>query len=430
MRRNLPCLKVIHFLPPAVALVLVGVWNAGQMRSLASLEKDSAVLREKIAAVTTTGGTSSDPLKGSRPGKDKGANGSATNWKEMAARLISARASGEKSHMRAMIDFQQRLSEMTRDELIAALEEIGGLGLSEEDRRSIEEMIMESLIKQDPQYALERFADRIESDPDGMGWQLSTAMKEWAKLDLAAATAWFNRQIAAGKFESRTLDGRSEMRSQFEAALFESLISSDPASAGDRLAALPEDQRREVLQQIPFDELSPADQKAYADIIRQLIPVDERAGSFAHIASELVDGEADGYGKVGTFLDSVNATPDERAAAAMQAAESRFSLLAEDADISQNDVDALRSWLATQAPDKVDAITGKSLAEAAQEGGKFGYEKAAELALYYQKTSGSDEVLIAFLKSYSARSNIEDARDLIEKVSDPKVRAKFMKDLE
>lgn len=428
MRRNLPCLKAIQFIPPAVALVLVGVWNVGQMRSLAALEKDATVLREKIATVTAAGGPLTDPVRGSRPGKEKETGGTAIGWKEMTTRLIAARAAGEKSHMRAMLDFQQRLSEMTREELIAAFDELDGLGLSDEDRRSIEEMLMESLIKQDPRYALERFADRIEGDPDGIGWQLSTAMKEWAKTDLTAATAWFDRQIADGKFESRTLDGRSEMRSQFESALLESLMTSDPLSAGERLAALPEDQRREVLQQIPFAELSPADQKAYADLVRQLIPADERAGSFAHIAEELVD--ENGYDKVGTFLDSVNATPAERTAAAMQAAESRLTQIAGDSGVSQGEVDSLRTWLATQAPGKVDSITGKALAEASQDGGEFGFDEASQLVLHYQKTSGSDDVLVSFLKSYSARSNLEEARYLIEMISDEKIRAQLLKDLE
>lgn len=426
MRRNLPCLKAIHFIPPAVALVLVGVWNAGQMRSLAALEQDSSVLREELAAATSKGGAGLDPVKGTRPGKEKGSPGS--GWKEMTARLVSARATGEKTHLRAMLEFQQRLSEMSTDELIAALEEISGMDLSEEDRESIEEMIMEALIKKDPQQALERFADRIESDPDGLGWQLSSAMKEWAKKDLAAATAWFDRQIAAGKFESRTLDGRSETRSQFESALMESLMGTNPQSAGERLAALPEDQRREVLQQISFAELSPEEQKAYTDLVRQLIPADERAGSFAHIAAELAEG--DGYDKIGKFLDSVNATSEERSAAAMQAAESKFSELAGDANISQGDVDSLRNWLASQAPGEVDVITGKALAEAAQEDGEFSFDEASELIQHYQKTSGNDDMLVAFLKRYSARSNLDEARPLIDLVSDPKIRAQFMKDLE
>ncbi|RYD47371.1 MAG: hypothetical protein EOP85_05605 [Verrucomicrobiaceae bacterium] len=252
-------------------------------------------------------------------------------------------------------------------------------------------------------------------------------MREWAKKDLSSATAWFNSQIAAGRFESRTLDGRSEARTQFESALLESLMVSDSASAGGRLEALPEDQRREVLQQIEFDGLSPQEQQAYADLVRNLIPADERAGSFAHIAAQLVD--ENGYDKVGQFLDSVKASPSEREAAAMQTAESRLTMLGTDADVAQGDVDSLRTWLQEQAPGQVDSITGKALAEAAQDGGKFGFDQASQLIQHYQRTTGSDEVLVSFLKTYSARSNLEEARQLVDMVSDPEVRAQLLKDL-
>ncbi|RYD33208.1 MAG: hypothetical protein EOP85_20995 [Verrucomicrobiaceae bacterium] len=114
----------------------------------------------------------------------------------------------------------------------------------------------------------------------------------------------------------------------------------------------------------------------------------------------------------------------------MQAAESKLSQIAGDADISRGDVDSLRAWLATQAPGQMDAITGKALAEAAQDGGEFDFDEASQMILHYQKTSGSDEVLISFLKSYSARSNIEEARHLLDMISDPQVRAQLQKDLE
>lgn len=217
------------------------------------------------------------------------------------------------------------------------------------------------------------------------------------------------------------------MRVKFEAALMESLLASDLDDAASRLAALPDDQRREVLEHLPFDELTPDNQKAYAGLVRQLVPEDERAGSFAHIAGQLVD--ASGYGKVSGFLDSVQATPAERAASAMQAAQSRLESLGMRGAVTRQDVDSLREWLGRQAPDKVDSITGKSLAEAAQESGKFQFSDASELVLHYQKSSGSDDVLVSFLQSYAARSNLEQAQHLAEKISDGKRRAQILKQL-
>ncbi|MES2659851.1 MAG: hypothetical protein V4689_14625 [Verrucomicrobiota bacterium] len=416
-------MKASYIIPPLLALVLVGAWNASQMRSISSLEQDGADLRERISAALASGNGGSDSLsvKASHPGgKDS------IDWKKMPAMISAVHNGGEKAQLRAMLDLQQRLKNMTREEMIAALDEIAGLDLSDEEREALIAMILEPLIKLDPQYALARFVDQIESDSSSIGWQLATAFGQWMKTDAAGATAWFDRQIAEGKFESRTLDGKSEMRAKFESEVLESLLSSDLAAAALRIQAMPEDQRREILEQLSFTELAPNEQKAYADLVRQLIPADEREGSFAYIAAQLADS---GYEKVSAFLDSVQATPEERAAAAKQAATSRLEMLGSEGDISRAEVDSLRAWLDKQSPGQTDRITGKALAEAAQDGGEFDFEAASQLVIQYQQSTGSDDVLIAFLEGYSAHSNLEVAEHLAELISDPQRRAQILKKL-
>ena len=429
MQRILPCLKATHLIPPVAALVLVVAWNAVQLRSISSLESEASAIGEKISTALASGNFPASSPAAGRPNKATSATRGKQprDWKELAARLLEMQNGGGRTDMRAGVGFQQDLTGMTKEELAAALDEIAGLDLSDEAREALESLIIAPLIRQDPQLALERFGDRIGSESSAIGWQLSTALRDWAKKDLAGATAWFDRQIADGKFDSKTLDGRSEERTRFEAALMQSLLSSDPNAASQRLADIPEDQRREVLEQIDFPELGAQDQQAYAELVRQLVPQDERAGSFAHIASELVDDS--GYGKVSAFLDAVQATPDERAAAASQTAESRLQTLGLEGNVTRGEVDSLREWLTRQAPGKADSITGKALAEAAQDHGKFKFAEASQLVLHYQQSSGNDEVLISFLQSYSARSNLEEAIHMADMISDPKRRAEILDQL-
>ncbi len=417
MRRSLSRLKATHLIPPLAALVLVGSWNVAQTRSISALGHDTAELRVRVSAAATSTSDSADHSTADT-------SPSRIDWKQMPAKIAAFHHDGEKAQLRAIIDLQQRLQKMSRGELIAALDEIDALGLSESEREEIVTMILESLIKLDPQYALARFVDQIESSSSSIGYHLAGAFGKWAKTNPAAATAWFDQQIAAGKFESRTLDGRSEMRASFESELLETLLSDDLAAAARRIQALPEDQRREVLEQLEFSQLEPREQTAYASLVRDLIPADEREGSFAHIASQLIH-EGD-YAQVSSFLDSVQAAPTERAAAAKQAAVSRMEMLAQDGGISRTEVDNLRAWVKQQAPDQADTITGKALAEASQDGGKFDYDAASELVIHYQQTSGNDDVLIAFLEGYSARSNFDEARDLAELISDPKQREEIL----
>lgn len=401
-----------------MALVLVGVWNIAQMRSISSLEKDTADLQRKISAAPVSGNASGESPRGGR--RDPSALSTRKqpiDWKQLSAGLEEM----EDTELEGQIDG------MTQAEILAALEEVAALEAGD-SRDELESMLLDSLISQDPALALNRYADRIASDADGVGWQLATALGAWAKKDLAAATAWFDKQIAAGTFDSKTLDGKSEMRIQFESALMESLLISDPTAAGQRLSALPEDERREVLEQLPFEELGSNGQKSYAELVRHLVPADEREGSFAHIASQLVSDA--GYSDVSSFLDGVNASPAERAAAAIETAETHFESLADEGKVTRADVEALRAWLERQAPGKVDSITGRALAEAAQDGGNFNFEEASRLVLDYQKSSGSDDMLVAFLKSYSARSNLNEARELVNKIQDPQRRANLAKELD
>jgi len=396
------------------------------MRSISSLEEERVTLRKRIAAAT--GSSGAGLMLANRPSKSGTVSGKdRIDWKSLSAQLASAQEGSGIGDMRAMMNFQQRLEKMTKEEMADALDEIAGLDLPEATRAMLESMIIDPLIALDPEMALKRFADRIQSDPDGVGWQLSNALKQWAKNDLSAATAWFDKQIADGNFESKTLDGRSDMRLQFEGALMESLLASDPDAAARRLADLPEDQRREVLQQISFGELSEESRTAYANLVRGLVPADEREGSFAHIATELVN--SGDYSDVSAFLDGVRATPAERAAAAMDAADSKLEQLAMEGKVTAKDVDEMRAWLKLQAPDQIDSITGKALAEAAQERGKFKFGDAAALALQYHQSSGNDDVLVAFLESYSARSNLPKAKHLADMIKDDARREEILKGL-
>lgn len=425
---NFPGLKIKYLIPPVVALILVGAWNGMLMRSISVLKEERVDLRKKIAAVSQTAGAGADFATAQRSSKAAGKNGKAPmDWEAVAGQMAGMANGDGLMEIRSMMELQQRLDGMSQDEMLAAMDEIAGLDISAEVRELLESMMIVPLIEADPEVVLRRFADRIRDESDGIAWQLSSAIQTWAKKDLTAATAWFEEQISAGTFDSKTLDGRSEMRLQFEGALMESLIGSDPEAAALRLAALPEDQRREVLQQIAFDELPEEARKAYTGLVRGLVPESEREGTFAHLATELVgDG---GFESVGKFLDGVNAIPAERAAAAGDAANTRMEELGRKGQVTAEEVDAMRGWLDRQAPGKTDSITGKALAEAAQERGKFKYEDAAALALKYHQSSGNDDLLVGFLEGFYARSNLEQALKLAEQIKDENRRAVILEEL-
>ena len=416
-------LKATHWIPPAAALALVVGWNISERSSLQRMEEEKAALRQVIAEAARPSGARVREVR--RPRAADPAGG--IDWKGVSRKLLGSSGNGPELNPLMLSDLGNQIDAMGVDELLAALDEIRSLDLGDEERGELEGLLFEPLVEKDPAQALRYFADRIGNDDDAVGWQLSSAMAAWAKQDPSAAAAWFDQQIASGVFEAKSLDGRSYARLEFEGALVAELLAANPDAAGLRLAALPEDQRREALEQISFSELGPEAQSAYAALVRGLVPEDERAGSFTHVISDLVQNA--GFTEVDRFLDQIHATPEERAVSAREAANARFEEIANERPLTRQDVDAMREWIEKQSPGSADRVTGEALGDAAQDGGEFDFDAASKLALEYHRKSPGDDVLISFLESFAARSNSEQAIHLAEQIRNPHRRKEIMEDL-
>jgi hypothetical protein len=422
--------KPSHAIPPAAALVAVLLWNLPPWRAIQALEANSLSLRERIDSARAPAAPAVRETRGPRaPEVAIAREPKPIDWRYLAdqVRLSGKRKSGEPVDDEALGDFGERLAEMTREQLLTALDEIAALGLEPDVRAKLEAAFVEPLVEKDPKEALTRFADRIRDNPDDLGSELSPALLAWAKQDLTAATAWFDQAIASGAFESKTLDGRSDPRLEFEAALAGVLLAADPAAVGRRIAALPADQRAETLQQIKVAELTPAAQKDYIGLTRSLLPVDEREGPFGSAFCELIpDGD---YQKSATFLDGIQATPEERAIAAEWAAGNHLDSIAEKRSLTRDDVAATRDWLSRQSPDTADRLMGGALGKASMEGGEAGYSKLVELVLEVHASSGNDDALAAFLDSSDASEHPEQSKRLAEKIADPQRREEALESL-
>ncbi len=404
----------------------MGVYS--QRRSISILETESEVLQTHIASArsgdTNGAGEAEETATAKAGSREKKAT---IQWKQLAAQMDGLNRGGT-GDMRAMIRLQSQLQEMSRDELVQGLEEIAALDLAEQERAMLEQMLLGPLVEKDPEFALTKFVARLGQGSGGLGWQLSNAMQGWAKKDPAAATAWLDRQIADGTFDSKALDGRAPERIQFEGSLVTVLLGSDPQAAAARLAALPEDQRREVLLG-SHREIPDTEQAAFASLVRSQIPADQQTGTLAEQASRF-SGD-DSYQKVTGFLSRIDPTPAERAACVEQAGESQIRQLAWKKEVTATELDAMRTWAAAEAPDSLDRATGKALVAAIQGGkdGKTKFADAAALAVHYNEASGNDEVLATFLESWEARRNKDEARELAAKISDSERREKILEQL-
>ena len=328
---------------------------------------------------------------------------------------------------------RRQIAGMTKEEMIAALNEIAALDISRDLRRALESMFLEPLAAMDPELALTRFCGQFKTDRREEGSQQAKIFHQWAKQDLAAATAWFERQLAAGTFDPLALDGSSPARINFEGALVRVLLSSDPAAAARRMAAMSKKDRVLILWCCThYTAVPEANQATFVRLAREQVPAKD-VGSL--IASQAMNQlTRDSTANVLAYLDRIQATPAERAICVVPVASDLVRRGGPNQPPDRAAFDRMREWVQSQTPDRTETITGQILAKivrtpANDKPATLEFAAAAALALEYRQLSDNDDVLCAFLTDPAARYNIEQARQLAAHITDPARREEILNQL-
>lgn len=409
-------MKLNPWIFPGLAVLITGGWIGSQKKSAATLEREITVISERIRQERTAGDAelkTREAEEKARKEKDK-----KIDWKDLAGKMDQMRNGGGMPDMRAMLRMQRLLMDLSGEELCAQLDEIATLDLEDAAKKQLQGMILGVLAEKDPKLALERFGDTLGDENSGMYWLLSSALRQWADKEPAAAIAWLDKKIAAGKFESKSLDGKNQSLNRFEGALVGALLKTDPAAATARVTALPESQREDFFQQGFYFQLGKESEAAYAKLVRDSMAADKVGGILAQTAGTL--SFQGGFERVDGFIASAHATDEEKKAIVEQVMENKLSQHG-DAKISVEELDKARAWGTGQSPGVVNKATGEALAGTIWRGGNF--KEASELALQYNASSGNDEVLAAFLKSDPVRHrSADEAKALIAQIKDPALR--------
>jgi hypothetical protein len=160
---------------------------------------------------------------------------------------------------------------MEAAELLTLLDDLAAIALDDATRKRLEGMILDPLSKKDPEAALDCFKDSLRGPQSLETFMLAGAIDTWATHHLAAATAWLDREVAAGTFDPKALDANNPVLARFEAAIVFRRVATDPAGAKARLAALPPAMQIQILQhanRIPT--LRPQDKAAFVPLVREL----------------------------------------------------------------------------------------------------------------------------------------------------------------
>ena len=414
-------MKSTSFIIPAVVLISTAALIAMQRQSIATLEGETSLLQSRITASDASILLSST----AKPAKPKAvATGNdPINWNEFVSKYEEARQRGRlrSENMGWAHLIEMRLQSMSQEQLVAELERITALDVPPPYPDLIKEMIMTPLIRKAPELGLAEFMEHRSTDSDNWS-EPNAALKQWATTDPEKATAWLDAQIAAGKLDSKSLDGKNRLRIVFERTLIGVLFAADPDAASRRVGTLPENQRADVLLGQPVE---PKNQNAFVRLVRQQVPASDQTQVLAALVYQPVSKA--GYGAATECLDRIEATPGERTACIEYVVVSKFKI----GEITNRDVEALRKWTDSICLESTNLLTGKALGASLTGVGvqTSDYVELAGLAVQYNQAGGNDDVLVEFLKQpaiplmiFKKQLNKQQVSALAEKIGDGKRR--------
>ncbi len=413
----LAALTPSSLIAPMAVLVISGVAIGTQRKSIFAIENKTALLERNLASESTLTKAGSSANKVT-------ATMNSTNWEKIAAELAEATSSGGGRMRRAGMIFNQRLNKMSRDEIIAAYDEVSALGLPPGSWTALKYQLLGSLIERDPEYITTHYFSQLSKDPTGASSLLSSALEKWACKDTTSAAAWLNKQIANGSLEGNQLGELGPLRLEFERALIGALVNSDPAAADIRLNAIPLNQRRDALAYV--GRVQAESHLAFANLLRSHLDTDDQIHALYNQIAYI--DAAYKYAEVSKFLDRIGSSSEERTRMVSYVVQRTFENLSSGRKATLEDFDEMRVWITSQSPSSVDSVTGSTLATTVETAFKLTFEEAATLATHYQEMNHSDDVLVSFLQNISKTAKYaSQAKALAGKISDDSRRAEILR---
>jgi hypothetical protein len=448
-------MKIVHYIPPLVALIIAAAWLASLRASNRALEQDNRSIQAKI-----------EESRGSLASQNERARMGA---KSDRTRANSARAKREtkpadvevkplSEFMPTASDFNELVllnnnegvrfnltaacrrlealaSEMSGDELVSAYTRMASLPVDAPFRNYLEWLMLNQLKKKNPEFAFSQFIAKCQNEDTGpikMG-----DFNEWLARDSAAATTWYESQIAAQVFD-KTLDGKTPNMVPFEAAFIMSLLASDPAGAEQRMSNIPPDLRASLgtyVWSVPKEN-----SKAFVELLRKSMPMEDyitilKDNSLTEYNFRF-DSDSDPKA-VQKNLDSLGFTPEECSTlmtmhfteiAKSRAMRDKFGMP------SRENFDEDRARIQAIDPSSADRATGFALQSYLAESKTTSAQDFVEkIATDYHGSGAGDELLLPLIEG-SANGSIpfpkERARVLATKISDQTLREEMLQKLD
>ena len=405
--RDTPVLGVNFrdILPAAVILLATGAWLTVRSGSIQEAKSRMDELERKISRAL---------IEHHRRGQVDEAG---VDWVGLEKTRHQMRA-GSTDQRKSWLVPMSKLLQLDEAGLMAAYDDLLECDLSPESRAIYEKMILGAGELIAPEWVLERFADKLDSNegPVNVAWYLCSAFERVLESDPAKAMEWYEQQRKERRLGGKQL-GVDLAAVRYEVALINHLLVQDPDAAKARFAELPEEARRQgynVSGAFPLDEGAG---EAFADMVRSIADEAERGTLLGDGCSELFYQK--GYSAVTAYLDRISASPDERRGVATEIAKRCVSNASWNRGLEVGDVREMWDWLWMECPESADQITGQALASVSWEGY---LESRVEIIEELRRKGVGDGMVTGFIEAGAVPPESAESRRLVEQIEDEELR--------
>ena len=439
-------MKFSHAVPPVLALIIAAAWLAYLRGSNSALEQDNLSLEKKIAVFRNSSFFQNESanteamrsrVKRERKSSEMESKSSG-DWvgtsRDWNAIVLFNNNEGVRFNLTAACRRLETLaSEMSGDELARAYTQMASLPVDALFRNYLESLMLDQLKEKNPEFAFSQLLAKCQNEDTGpikMG-----DFDEWLARDPAAASTWYQSQIAANVFD-KTLDGKTPNFVPFEAAFIMSLLASDPAAAEQRMNNIPQDLRASLgayVWDVPKEN-----SKAFVDLLRKSMPMEEYMAILRKnsLTEKNFSGDSDNEPKNAQNLDNLGFTPEERATLLSQdfADFAQYRAMRDKYGMpSREKFDEQRKWIQAVDPSSADRATGVALQRYLKESNTTSAQDFVEkVAMEYHGSGGGDELLLPLIEG-SANGSIpfpkDRARVMATKITDGRLREEMLEKL-
>ncbi len=411
-------MKPYHFIAPALALVGSGYWLSNQNNTISELTEKTRIIRERVVVVEKASSEATASFGAPKNGQAKDeftlADGS-LDWKLIAEMMAETRgANGMPTNMKAILKLQQKMMQLSEEQLIDGLEKIDALDLDPENVEMIKQGLLSQLAEKNPKAALTALGDPITSQSNMLFWVQTQIISKLAKEDPAAAIAWMDKNIADGKLDSTTLNQHQDLRLRLESPLILQLLSSDYATAKSRLEGFSDDDKLHLLSN-NHQRLKGDAAKNLIKITRESLPPDKASQAISSAFGNQHIGDLSNISKA---VKDIPLTEDEKSNV-LESLVSNYSLNNE----SESKFQDIYQWSKTEAPGKEADFVANALSsgQSRWNNPQANFEKALTVA----ESLGDPEILTSFVSKFSRNGNEDTIKRQVEKFNDPEVAEQY-----